>query len=612
MTQNQVPTEKPASLTRSILIGLAIVIVLIIYAYGFQVTKIDLSQTKDPQHIDSLIRILRAIAHPDLIEYQKTEVQVNTPIYVPCPAGGAPTAAAAPASGPYIVVTPPCAEQSTQVTVEGFNFEPNSSGPLNFIPPSGVSLQMGSIQVDGDGHFKLTAKLPKRNSPEIQQIRAVTRQSVGGPQLTQTARDTWDKIIETVFLALLATTVGTLIAIPISFIAARNIMGPIRSSLTSLALLILALPLGVLVGGVLATWLGDLSQPFTSNLALTVIGAIVCPVAIWFGSRWALPPEETQVASPGLRLARIVVLILVTLVSVFFLFLLSSLMITIGAALQRTLGAFGFLGVFVADLGDILGTVIIVATAISTGLFFANLGSSAGQFIVERWPSPTVRLVNLLLGAVGGATLAAGIGGVIEWLYQLGNPTYTFWIPAGLGAVVGLLLALRLRHSDSLPIGFWIYSLTRTAFNALRAIEPLVMVIVFAVWVGIGPFAGTLALALHTVASLAKLYSEQVENIAAGPLEAITATGANRLQTVIYAVVPQIIPPYISFTMDRWDINVRMSTIIGFAGGGGIGFLLQQNINLLNYRAASAQMLAIAIVVATMDYISAKLRQRAI
>ena len=98
----------------------------------------------------------------------------------------------------------------------------------------------------------------------------------------------------------------------------------------------------------------------------------------------------------------------------------------------------------------------------------------------------------------------------------------------------------------------------------------------------------------------------------AGPIEALTATGANRLQTIIYAVVPQIIPPFISYTMYRWDINVRMSTIIGFVGGGGIGFLLQQNINLLNYRAAAAQMLAIAVVVAAMDYISSYLRQRVV
>jgi len=136
------------------------------------------------------------------------------------------------------------------------------------------------------------------------------------------------------------------------------------------------------------------------------------------------------------------------------------------------------------------------------------------------------------------------------------------------------------------------------------------MAIVAVIWVGIGPFAGSLALALHTIAALAKLYSEQVESIDVGPLEAVQATGANKLQTIIYAVIPQIIPPYISFTMYRWDINVRMSTIIGFVGGGGIGFLLQQNINLLNYRAASVQMLAIAIVVSSMDYISSKIREQ--
>ena len=76
--------------------------------------------------------------------------------------------------------------------------------------------------------------------------------------------------------------------------------------------------------------------------------------------------------------------------------------------------------------------------------------------------------------------------------------------------------------------------------------------------------------------------------------------------------MPQIIPPYISYTMYRWDINVRMSTIIGFVGGGGIGFLLQQNINLLNYRAAATQMLAIAVVVAAMDYVSSYMRQKVV
>jgi phosphonate transport system permease protein len=199
---------------------------------------------------------------------------------------------------------------------------------------------------------------------------------------------------------------------------------------------------------------------------------------------------------------------------------------------------------------------------------------------------------------------------MINWLYQINDPFKTLWIPAAVGAVLGALLSLRYGPKDLVPIGSVVYMVLRTILNAARSIEPLIYVIVFVVWVGIGPFAGALALALHTIAALAKLYSEQVESILPGPLEAVTATGANRLQTIVYAVVPQIIPPYISFTMYRWDINVRMSTIIGFAGGGGIGFLLQQNIRLLDYRAAAVQMLAIALVVATMDYTSALIREK--
>lgn len=160
------------------------------------------------------------------------------------------------------------------------------------------------------------------------------------------------------------------------------------------------------------------------------------------------------------------------------------------------------------------------------------------------------------------------------------------------------------------PITMAIYYLTRTIFNILRSIEPLIMAIVFVVWVGLGPFAGVLALTVHSIAALSKLYSEAVESIDPGPIEAITATGANRLQSIFYAVIPQIIPPYVGFTVYRWDINVRMSTIIGFVGGGGIGFLLQQWIRLLMYEEAGAAVWAIAVVVWALDYASAIVREK--
>jgi phosphonate transport system permease protein len=160
------------------------------------------------------------------------------------------------------------------------------------------------------------------------------------------------------------------------------------------------------------------------------------------------------------------------------------------------------------------------------------------------------------------------------------------------------------------PFTMALYYITRTILNIIRSIEPLIWAILAITVVGLGPFAGIIALTVHSIAALGKLYSEAIESIDPGPIEAIQATGANRLQTIMYAVVPQMIPPFVSFSIYRWDINVRMSTVIGLVGGGGIGFLLIQYIRLLDYRSAGIAVWFIAITVATLDYVSSNIRQR--
>jgi len=160
------------------------------------------------------------------------------------------------------------------------------------------------------------------------------------------------------------------------------------------------------------------------------------------------------------------------------------------------------------------------------------------------------------------------------------------------------------------PVTRGIYYLTRTLLNITRSIETLIWAIIFGVWVGLGPFAGMLALLLHSVAALGKLYSEAVESIDPGPTEAIRATGANSLQVIRYAVVPQIVPAFLSFTLYRWDINVRMATVIGLVCDAGIGFLVIQWVRLGNYNAMATTIIAITLVVAVLDYVSAVLRQR--
>ncbi len=173
---------------------------------------------------------------------------------------------------------------------------------------------------------------------------------------------------------------------------------------------------------------------------------------------------------------------------------------------------------------------------------------------------------------------------------------------------VSFLAARNLMSASRITL--FIYYLTRTVLNVIRSIEPLIWAVIAIIVVGLGPFAGIVALTVHSIAALGKLYSEAIESIDPGPIEAIHATGANWLQTVMYAVVPQIIPPFVSFTIYRWDINVRMSTVIGLVGGGGIGFLLIQWIHLLDYRAAGIAVWFISITVAILDSISSEIRQR--
>ena len=177
-----------------------------------------------------------------------------------------------------------------------------------------------------------------------------------------------------------------------------------------------------------------------------------------------------------------------------------------------------------------------------------------------------------------------------------------FAVPLGFMAASNIT-----RHG---PVGSGVYYFVRSLLNLIRSYEPLVMATIFALIVGYGtPFAGILALVFVTTASLGKMFSESVESIDAGPIEALRATGANWSQVIFYAVIPQIIPDFLSFVIYHWDINVRISTIIGFVGGGGIGYYLSQRINTLEYSKAGTALYAIIIVVWILDFLSARIRK---
>jgi phosphonate ABC transporter permease subunit PhnE len=621
----QKKNDKP-SLWKSIRTGLYFALAIGFIAYAFQVTRIDLTEFRKPTRVTSWTRALRALAKPEIFEYEKAETIVNAPIYVPCPEGVTPSLAEQDTSEPYLLI-PTCGAPGEIITVEGFNFPPGAVGPIGWVPSSDPAydllLRPEDVKVDSEGHFSYEFTLPTdRLSADVQHIRVVARQNVGAPMWSENAKLTWEKIIETVFMAFLATLLGTILSFPISFLAARNLMVNVKSPLTSMAMSIIGWPVGILAGGLLARWMLKLSSIEFGGVWMDIASVAVGGGIVWLLLRWSLLNADEN-ALPLKRFLRIAALIVAAFLLVFVLYDFTSLGIRLGQSLlpepdplseslQPETGPFTFLANFIYQASDIMHTIMVVIVALVAGGVASSLLGRIGQRTNERLSPIPLRIVNALLAGIAFAMLFMLIGAGIDWLYQVQNITQIYIIPGAVGGVLGILLAVLTKPKSSLPIGLVVYFIMRTILNAVRSVEAVIMAIVFVIFVGVGPFAGVMALGLHTIASLAKLYSEQVESILPGPLEAIQATGANRLQTIVYGVIPQIIPPYISYTMYRWDINVRMSTIIGLTGGGGIGFLLVQNINLLNYRAASTQMLAIAVVVASMDYISSKLREKTV
>jgi len=244
--------------------------------------------------------------------------------------------------------------------------------------------------------------------------------------------------------------------------------------------------------------------------------------------------------------------------------------------------------------------------AIALLVFFTLL---AGIFITEinlhtlfTGASKTGRLWKALF-TPDWAVLGEGINLLIVTIFMALMATLfaiVFAVP------LSFLAARNLMHGF---IGRTVYILVRITMSITRSIEPIIWAIIFVVWVRLGTFPGVLALFVHSIADLTKLYSERLESIDTGPVEAIRATGANNFQVILYGIVPQIVNPYLSFTIYRWDINVRMATIIGIVGGGGIGQLLYHYTRHWKWHAAGTLMLLIILTVWAIDYLSSRLRE---
>ena len=173
--------------------------------------------------------------------------------------------------------------------------------------------------------------------------------------------------------------------------------------------------------------------------------------------------------------------------------------------------------------------------------------------------------------------------------------------------VLSVPLGLAASHNLSPP---WVQQPVRRLLDVLRSVPDLVIGTIFVVAVGLGPFAGVMALALNTAGVLGKLFSEAVEAIDPAPVEGVRAVGATRLQEIVWGVIPQVGPLWTSYALYRFESNARAATVLGLIGAGGIGQLLFDSINGFMYEQTAAIVIVIVVAVSIIDLLSQSLRGR--
>ena len=216
-----------------------------------------------------------------------------------------------------------------------------------------------------------------------------------------------------------------------------------------------------------------------------------------------------------------------------------------------------------------------------------------------------------------------GLPRLADWVTRLWPPDFSE-LPSFMGAiwetlaiaivgtgaatvVAGPMAILVARNITPLP---WMATVLRTSLNLLRGIDTAIFALFFVSIVGLGPFAGVLGVAFHTTGSMAKLYAEVLETIPPEPIEAIEATGSDRIRTFTFAVLPEALPGLIGISLYLWEFNVRSSVILGIVGAGGIGYELLVSLKLLDFPRLATILILILTMVSLIDALSAYLRQR--
>lgn len=269
----------------------------------------------------------------------------------------------------------------------------------------------------------------------------------------------------------------------------------------------------------------------------------------------------------------------------------------------------------IADQGAVAG--LPTAEVSKAGAWARSLGIALLALGILGWSAEGVDLRP--------GEFLAGIPSILRYVSHMFPPNLTYGrelirpaIETIQIAIWGTLLAVL----PSLPLGILaamnvtpnaiLYHTARVILNTCRGVSELVFALIFVAAVGLGPFPGVLALAVHNAGMLGKFYAEAIEAVDPGPIEALRAAGANRLQTIALAIAPQVLPQFVAFNLYRFEVSIRSATVLGLVGAGGIGFHLISSIRLFQYQDTSMVLVVVLLLVWMTDIASSWLRRQII
>ena len=183
---------------------------------------------------------------------------------------------------------------------------------------------------------------------------------------------------------------------------------------------------------------------------------------------------------------------------------------------------------------------------------------------------------------------------------------------AFLGTFIAITLSIPvgLFSARNLAPNYWVFLIARTITIFFRAIPEFIIAMILVIAIGFGAMPGVLALCIHTMGFLAKFYAEDIEHVNKGPIEALKSSGASKRQIISFAIIPQIIPSFIANNLYILDRNIRMATMLGIVGAGGIGYELQSSFRMFEYQKVSAIIIIIFITIFIIDHISSFIRSK--